>query len=168
MSNTKESTYDIRDLSSKTISFIEFIRLLIKLIKPYKLYFWISIIFVLINSAIAIVSPELLGNLTDDYVLVGDKEGLIRSSGVLLALYLTSFVAHYLQIRFMGIVGQNVILDIRNQIFDKVQYLPKRFFSQNKSGDLISRINNDTDKVSQALIIITDNRAAFYNCSYWF
>jgi ATP-binding cassette subfamily B protein len=49
----------------------------------------------------------------------------------------------------MGGVGQRVLYRLRNQIFNKLQALPVAFFNQNKAGDLISRINNDTDKINQ-------------------
>jgi ATP-binding cassette subfamily B protein len=55
----------------------------------------------------------------------------------------------YLQTRLMGGVGQRVLFRLRNQIFQKLQSLPIAFFNQNKAGDLISRINNDTDKINQ-------------------
>jgi ATP-binding cassette subfamily B protein len=59
------------------------------------------------------------------------------------------FIASYFQTRWMGAVGQHVLFSLRNQLFSKLQSLPVAFFSQNKAGDLISRINNDTDKLNQ-------------------
>ena len=49
----------------------------------------------------------------------------------------------------MGSVGQRMLYTLRNAVFSKLQELPFDFFNQNKAGDLISRINNDTDKVNQ-------------------
>jgi ATP-binding cassette subfamily B protein len=49
----------------------------------------------------------------------------------------------------VGGVGQRVLYKLRSQIFNKLQALPIAFFNQNKAGDLISRINNDTDKINQ-------------------
>jgi ATP-binding cassette subfamily B protein len=49
----------------------------------------------------------------------------------------------------MGSVGQRVLFKLRNNIFSKIQELPVAFFNENKAGDLISRINNDTDKLNQ-------------------
>ena len=48
----------------------------------------------------------------------------------------------------MGGVGQRMLFTLRNAIFNKIQLLPVGFFNQNKTGDLISRINNDTDKLN--------------------
>ena len=49
----------------------------------------------------------------------------------------------------MGRVGQRMLFNLRNTVFNKLQELPIDFFSQNKAGDLISRVNNDTDKINQ-------------------
>src|SRR4051812_32183840 len=61
----------------------------------------------------------------------------------------------------MGIVGRRVLFKLRNAIFTKLQQLPLEFFNQNKAGDLISRINNDTDKLNvffaQALVQLAAN-----------
>jgi ATP-binding cassette subfamily B protein len=51
----------------------------------------------------------------------------------------------------MGTVGQRALYNVRNAVFTKVQSLPIAFFNQNKAGDLISRINNDTDKLNQVI-----------------
>ena len=48
-----------------------------------------------------------------------------------------------------GGIGQRVVWNLRNKIFNKLQELPIQFFNQNKTGDLISRINNDTELLNQ-------------------
>jgi ATP-binding cassette subfamily B protein len=68
---------------------------------------------------------------------------------VLLLCYLTGLVATYVQAQQMGRVGRFVLFKLRNLLFTKLQSLPLEFFHQNKTGDLISRINNDTDKLNQ-------------------
>jgi ATP-binding cassette subfamily B protein len=69
--------------------------------------------------------------------------------GWLLVIYLLNLVAVYMRTILMGGFGQHLLFTLRNAIFNKLQELPVAFFSQNKAGDLISRINNDTDKVNQ-------------------
>ncbi len=49
----------------------------------------------------------------------------------------------------MGGVGRRILFNLRNTVFNKLQELPLVFFNQNKVGDLISRINNDTDQLNQ-------------------
>jgi len=66
-----------------------------------------------------------------------------------LGMYIITFGTSYLQTRMMGGVGQRMLFKLRNTIFNKLQELPVGFFNQNKAGDLISRVNNDTDKINQ-------------------
>ena len=78
----------------------------------------------------------------------GNYHGVLVYSGILLAMYVCGLVASYLQTKMMGGVGQRMLYTLRNAIFNKLQQLPVAFFNQNKAGDLISRVNNDTDKIN--------------------
>jgi ATP-binding cassette, subfamily B, bacterial len=101
-------------------------------------------------SAIAsLVAPVIIGHAIDTYVRLKDLDGLLLSAGLLLAVYLSGIVASYTQIRTMGGVGRRVLFSLRNALFTKLQDLPLAFFAENKAGDLISRVNNDTDKLNQ-------------------
>jgi ATP-binding cassette subfamily B protein len=78
------------------------------------------------------------------------------NASVLLAIYLVGLFTSYYQTKLMGTVAQRILFTLRNRIFAKLLALPVAFFNANKAGDLISRVNNDTDKVntffSQSLI----------------
>ncbi|MCO5285749.1 MAG: ABC transporter ATP-binding protein/permease [Chitinophagaceae bacterium] len=121
----------------------------------------IAFVLMLANSGITMLTPYLIGYTIDHYIVTKMYRGLILFSGILLGIYLTSSVTEYLQIKIMGTVGQRVLYSLRNAVFNKIQTLPVKFFNQNKAGDLISRINNDTDSVnrffSQSLMQFIDN-----------
>jgi ATP-binding cassette subfamily B protein len=103
----------------------------------------------LVSSGATLVGPVIIGRAIDTYVRMKDSRGLLLSSVVLLAVYLIGVVASYTQIRTMGGVGRRVLFSLRNELFAKLQDLPLAFFTENKAGDLISRVNNDTDKLNQ-------------------
>ena len=106
--------------------------------------------FAMIVAAIlTLLSPVIIGHVIDKYIQTKQFQGVIFYSGILLGMYLISFIAGYLQTKLMGTVGQNMLFSLRNAVFNKLQVLPVDFFNQNKAGDLISRINNDTDKINQ-------------------
>jgi len=102
-----------------------------------------------INSAARVVAPLILGKAIDSFVKSLDWQLLWQKSLVLIGLYLVVTVTNYFQTILMGTVGQNVLFKLRNRVFEKIQSLPLTFFNQNKLGDLISRINSDTDKLNQ-------------------
>jgi ATP-binding cassette subfamily B protein len=84
------------------------------------------------------------------HVLQGSGYGLVLTvCGVLLVIYLLNLGAVYMRTILMGGFGQHLLFTLRNAIFNKLQELPVAFFARNKAGDLISRINNDTDKINQ-------------------
>ena len=79
-----------------------------------------------------------------------DYAGILCNCGWLLLIYSLNLVsAVYLRTTLMGGFGQRLLFSLRNAIFNKLQELPVAFFAQNKAGDLISRVNNDTDKINQ-------------------
>ena len=95
------------------------------------------------------MGPFIIGYTIDKYVQTKQFHGVLVNSGILLAMYLVALVSSYLQTKLMGGVGQRMLFTLRNAIFNKLQQLPVDFFNQNKAGDLISRVNNDTDKLNQ-------------------
>jgi ATP-binding cassette subfamily B protein len=109
----------------------------------------IALVAMLISSGATLVAPVIIGRAIDTYIRLKDTRGLLLSAGVLLVVYLIGIVGSYTQIRTMGGVGRRVLFSLRNALFTKLQDLPLAFFNENKAGDLISRVNNDTDKLNQ-------------------
>jgi ATP-binding cassette subfamily B protein len=103
----------------------------------------------IIASAMGLLGPAIIARAIDLHVRNRDFRGVLVSAGVLLLAYLTGLVATYVQAQQMGRTGRFVLFKLRNLLFAKLQELPLEFFNQNKAGDLISRINNDTDKLNQ-------------------
>jgi ATP-binding cassette subfamily B protein len=104
---------------------------------------------IIINSSLNLVGPLIIGHTIDKYVQTKQFHGVLVFSGVLLSIYLFAFGTSYLQSKLMGGFGQRMLFQLRNAVFNKLQELPVAFFNQNKAGDLISRVNNDTDKLNQ-------------------
>ena len=119
------------------------------LIVPERGYLAVAMAAMLVSSGATLVGPVIIGRAVDTFVRLKDSRGLLLSSVLLLAVYLIGVVASYTQIRTMGGVGRRVLFSLRNDLFAKLQDLPLAFFTENKAGDLISRVNNDTDKLNQ-------------------
>ncbi|MEN9443893.1 MAG: hypothetical protein RIS47_783, partial [Bacteroidota bacterium] len=140
---------DTADEHEHKNSFFSAFRKFITLISGERNMLIIATLTILINSALSLLGPYLIGYTVDTYVVNKNYQGILHFSGILLGLYLIAFVSNYTQMRLMGGIGQRMLYRLRNSVFSKLQELPVDFFNQNKSGDLISRINNDTDKVNQ-------------------
>jgi len=109
----------------------------------------VAILAALTWSVAALLDPIIIGQAIDLYIKNKDFHGVLVSAGMLLAVYVVALLASYIQTIALGGVGRRVLFNLRNALFIKLQELPAAFFNQNKSGDLISRINNDTDKLNQ-------------------
>ncbi len=109
----------------------------------------IAIIAIFITSIASLVVPIIIAHIIDTYISVKDFHGVLLYSGLLAIIFIIGLVSNYLQIVNMGGVGRRLLFNLRNKIFSKLQELPVAFFNQNKAGDIISRINNDTDKLNQ-------------------
>jgi len=122
---------------------------LYSLIREEKRTLLLAMVAIVINAFLNLLGPYLIGHTIDTYIQAKIYKGVLMFSGILLAMYITAFFTNYLQMRMMGGVGQRMLFSLRNTVFNKLQELPVDFFNQNKAGDLISRINNDTDKLNQ-------------------
>ena len=125
------------------------IKRFVPVIVPERRYLAVAVAAMLVSSGATLIGPVIIGRAVDTYVRLKDSRGLLLSAALLLAVYVIGVVASYTQIRTMGGVGRRVLFTVRNVVFAKLQELPLAFFTENKAGDLISRLNNDTDKLNQ-------------------
>lgn len=127
-------------------------RRLLRYVAPYKREVMLVLLLVIAASATQALGPAIIGYAVDHFVFPGGNvAGLLASMGMLAAVYLLGLLAARWQIVYIGVVGQNVLLRLRQQIFEKVQTLPLRYFDKNPVGDVMSRLVNDTDTINQFL-----------------
>jgi len=139
---------DITGAKEQKKSTLTALKKLLQLIREEKRTIILAMIIIFVNAWLSLIGPYLIGHTIDTYIQSKQYHGVIVFSAILLGIYLTGFVTNYLQIKIMGGVGQRMLYSLRNAVFTKLQELPVDFFNQNKAGDLISRINNDTDKLN--------------------
>ena len=98
-----------------------------------------------------LLGPYLMGKAIDQYILVGDLQGLLHIVLLMVGVYVTTSLTTWLQTYVMAGVAYRTIRDIRNDLFAKIQTLSLRFFDQRTHGDLMSRLANDVENVSNVL-----------------
>ena len=129
--------------------FLASLRKLIDIIGTERRNLSIAFFAIALNVGLSLLGPFLLGYTIDTHVQTKNYEGVLIFAGILLIIYIVAYILNYIQIRMMGGIGQRLLFRLRNDVFEKLQELPLYFFNQNKAGDLISRINNDTDMLSE-------------------
>ncbi|MDY0906548.1 ABC transporter ATP-binding protein [Pedobacter sp. CFBP9032] len=143
--------YNLNQLTEKQEkqSTYQALKRLLKFISSERKNLILALIAILVNSGLLLLGPLLVGHTIDKYIRTKQFHGVLVFGGILLVIYMIAMITGYIQTKLMGGVGQRMLYTLRNAIFNKLQELPVSFFNQNKAGDLISRVNNDTDKLNQ-------------------
>ncbi len=140
-------TLEKKEQSNKKSSFRDFL----SYIQDDKIKLIIAFGFIFINSAVNTASPFLISKAIDKYITFGDVVGLLNIIYILAGLATINIFTGYMQGMLIGRISQRTLYRLKEALFAKLQSLPIAFFNQNKAGDLMSRINNDTDKINQFL-----------------
>ena len=108
-------------------------------------------LFVVGSTALQLLGPWLIAIAIDDYIVPGDMPGLARISGLLFLTYLIASGLMWAQAWILAGAAQRTIRHIRQDLFRKVETLPLRFFDSRTHGDLMSRLTNDVENISQIM-----------------
>ena len=118
----------------------------------------IIVFFCIILSSIASVAGSLfLQTLIDNYItpLLETENpvftGLIKAIGVMAVIYIVGIITGYLYSRIMAVIAQGVLRNIRNEMFEKMEKLPIRYFDTHTHGDIMSTYTNDVDTLEQMI-----------------
>ncbi len=153
----------MRGMVEKPKDFKGTMRKLIKYLKPYHLSIVLILILALITTILSVLTPKLLGDITNQIVAgietlknLGFSQGgginfsaILHLVEILVAIYLVNALFSYLEGWVMTGVTQKVTYNLRKNISLKINRLPLRYFDENVHGDILSRVTNDVDTVSQ-------------------
>lgn len=119
---------------------------------------FISVFVCIILSSVASVAGSLfLQTLIDNYItpLLGVESpvftGLLKAIGVMSVIYVVGIITAYLYNRIMAVIAQGVLRNIRNEMFEKMEKLPIRYFDTHTHGDIMSTYTNDVDTLEQMI-----------------
>lgn len=135
---------------------------LLKYLEPYKISVFVVILFAGCSSVFSIAGPKIMGKATtklfEGLIAWAMGTGLltdfryIRSRLLLLVvLYVVSALFSYLQSYIMSGVSMRVTYQLRKNISEKMNRLPLNYYDTRTHGEILSRITNDVDTVSQTL-----------------
>lgn len=142
------------------------IKRIFKYMGKYKISLALVFIFSIGSAIFSIVGPKILGRATTEIFngLVGKVMGTTtginfeKIAGILLTLlglYLISMLFSYIQGFIMTGVGQKITYTLREQISNKFHKLPLKYYESQTTGEILSRVTNDVDTVSQTLDQVT-------------
>lgn len=142
--------YSTDQIIEKPFNWRQIWRLLVYL-KPYsKNYLPGAIIAMLLSTAVRLAVPILIGKVAID-IAINNKDTTLLTYLVIIVgvLYLINYVANVFRIKWVNVLGQNVIFDLRQHLFSHVQRLSHRFFDERSAGSILVRILNDVNSLQE-------------------
>ena len=134
---------------------------LLSYLKDYKVGIFFVIIFAIFSTLFNIIGPKILGNMTTE-IFSGLIRKIMNVGGIdfikigqicftLIILYLSSLFFSFIQGIIMSGVSNKVSYRLRKEMSEKINRLPMKYFDQKTHGEILSRVTNDIDTLSQSL-----------------
>jgi len=131
---------------------------LLRYVLPYKKKLAITMLAIVITSITGVLGPYILGReIISKYIIPGNLAGLQLMGLIYLGILLINLISDSLRQYEIGWIGENTLFNMRTQLFSHLQNLSFSFFDRSDSGDLVSRVTNDTDAIGEAFISGTIN-----------
>lgn len=108
-------------------------------------------ILTVLGSGLALLGPYFIGRAIDDYIIPRDRDGLLGLCLLLLACYVVSGAASWIQSYLIAGVSQRTVWQMRQDLFRHLHKLPISYFDKTSHGELMSRTTNDVDNVATTL-----------------
>ena len=147
-------------MHDKKVSFfdLDLFKKLMVFVKPYKLNYYLVLIYAIFLSIFSILTPYLLKVIVDDHITKKDYDGMVFFIFIMLLTLLLEVSSQFLFVFNANLLGQNVIKDIRDNLFKKIINFKLGYFDNVAIGRLVTRVVNDIETIasifSQGLFMI--------------
>ncbi|MCH4888665.1 ABC transporter ATP-binding protein [Acidaminobacter sp. JC074] len=106
---------------------------------------------VIFSSILNVLGPYFIGRAVDEYLYPKNLNGFSNLLILLACVYISGALLNWITSYLVVGVSQRTVKDIRKDLFSKLQVLPVKFFDSHNDGDLVSRLTNDVDNISNTL-----------------
>ena len=120
-------------------------------LKPYWKQFLLVFVAILLSAAIGLLPSIITGKIVDEALVGKDMKLLVQ---LLIAAFVTMTVSQVIGVLESYInawISQRIIFDMKNQMYDHLQHMPHSFFTTEKQGDIVTRMNSDIGGVSSVI-----------------
>lgn len=127
------------------------VRRVLSYAKPYRWQISLMLTMILTSTLLGLLQPLIFRDLIDNTL---PQQDLGRLNILAIGLLLIPLVGGMMQIwqsRLNAVIGEGVIYDLRVSLYRHLQYMSLRFFTNNKTGELMSRLNNDVSDAQRAI-----------------
>ncbi len=122
---------------------------ILKYLKPYKWHFLLVFVALVISAVLGLFPSVITGKIVDSIISESRNVAtLIRLVVLAFVVLSTSQIISVLEQYINSWISQKIIYDMRNEMYDHLQHMPHSFFTNEKQGDIITRMNSDINGVS--------------------
>ena len=143
--------------SSGKIFDLEILKRLFQFIKPYNLKFYSLVLSIMLGAALAPILPLLIRQTIDGPVSAGNYTGLAKMMAIMIGILIAQSLIQFTNTYLAGWLGQNIIRDIRVQLYHKILHLRLKFFDDTPIGRLVTRTISDIETLAD---VFSDGIAA--------
>ena len=136
------------------------LRRLFAYLRLYKAQLGLVFMLIIVSTILLVIGPLLMGIAIDQYIEGHDVAGLARISLVMVVVYLGSWLTWVLYGRMIAAIAQKAMCTLRRDLFAHMQTLSLSYFDRQPAGDLMSRLTNDMDAISD---LLSQNITQFIN-----
>jgi len=111
----------------------------------------LALVSMLVFTATNVAYPALIKVAIDRYILPGDMSGLVFVTAIFLSVAVLGAVANRMQLLLMALVGQGLVRDLRNVLFQHLQSLSMGFWDRSQVGRIMSRVTNDVNQIQEVM-----------------
>ncbi len=127
------------------------IKRILSYLKPYRIQFFFVFAAILLSAVVGLLPSIITGKIVDEALINKDMTLLIRLLLMAFATLAASQIIGVLETYINAWISQKIIFDMKNQMYHHLQYMPHSFFTTEKQGDIITRMNTDISGVSSII-----------------
>ncbi len=114
-----------------------------------------SVLLAVASTALSLVPPLLTKSLVDDILPNKDAQKLLYVAGGLVLLHILTHAIGAVRGTILRKSGDRIVMSLRNDVYEKAQYLPMRFYDKTSTGAVINRISGDSNTLRAFMLRIT-------------
>jgi ABC-type multidrug transport system fused ATPase/permease subunit len=142
--------HDYREVEGKAFDW-RIMRRLLEFLAPHKAAMAVGLFLTIISAGLALLAPYLIKRVIDDYITAGHAAGLTYMALAILGSYGLDYLVTWRRTFILSRVGNDVLRNMRGQLFRHYQVLSMSYFDQQGTGSLISRMLSDVGVINELL-----------------
>ncbi len=138
---------EIEEVEKKPFNYAYFKRM-VRYTFPYRRELSVATVIMIVSSILRLVEPYLVRTIIDLGIVARNLEVVNRVAILWLVFQLIGAVAEYGRIQILNRTGQNILFDLRQELFNHLQWLSLRFYDGRPVGRIMSRVTNDVEAIN--------------------